>query len=89
MARREGPKCPVTFKYPNGTLLKLRLPEGKGPGLGAIFVGDKGKIEINRNRLASNPPELIKDAPIPADRSEYDSIAEAAPPELGGLHPVA
>ena len=71
-----GPNCPVTLKYPNGTLLKLRLPEGKGPGLGAIFVGDKGKIEINRNRLASNPPELIKDAPIPADRSEYDSIAE-------------
>ncbi len=71
-----GPKCPVTLKYPNGTLLKLRLPEGKGPGLGAIFVGDKGKIEINRNRLASNPPELIKDAPTPADRSEYDSIAE-------------
>lgn len=71
-----GPNCPVTLKYPNGTLLKLKLPEGKGPGLGAIFVGEKGKIEINRNRLASNPPELIKDAPVPEDRSEVDSIAE-------------
>ena len=45
-----GPNCPVTLRYPNGTLLKLSLPQGKGPGLGAIFVGDKGKIEINRNR---------------------------------------
>jgi predicted dehydrogenase len=70
-----GPESPVTLRYPNGTLLKLSLPKGKGPGLGAIFVGDQGKIEINRNRLASNPPELIQDAPPPADKSEYASVA--------------
>ncbi len=68
--------CPVTMRYPNGTLLKLSIPQGKGPGLGAIFVGDKGKLEINRNRLASNPPELIKDAPEPDDRSEVASVAQ-------------
>ena len=73
----EGPNAPVTMRYPNGTLLKLSLPKGTGPGLGAIFVGDKGKIEINRNRLASNPPELIQDAPPPADKSEYASVAHA------------
>ena len=44
-------------------LVKIELPRGKGPGLGAIFVGDKGKIEINRNKLAANPPELIQGAP--------------------------
>lgn len=71
----EGPNCPVTLRYPNGTLLKLTLPKGKGPGLGAIFVGDKGKIEINRNRLASNPQELIAGAPPPDDRSEVASVA--------------
>ncbi|MHB8900287.1 MAG: Gfo/Idh/MocA family protein [Thermoguttaceae bacterium] len=71
----EGPGAPVTMRYPNGTLLKLSLPQGQGPGLGAIFVGDQGKIEINRNRLASNPPELIRDAPAPADKSEYASVA--------------
>ena len=43
-------------------LVKIELPRGKGPGLGAIFVGDKGKIEINRNKLAANPPELIRGA---------------------------
>ena len=72
----EGPNCPVTLRYPSGTLLKLSLPQGKGPGLGAIFVGDKGKIEINRNRLASNPPELVQDAPPPDDRSEVASVAQ-------------
>ncbi len=72
----EGPDCPVTLRYPSGTLLKLALPKGKGPGLGAIFVGEKGKIEINRNRVASNPKELVRDAPKPENRSELDSIAE-------------
>ena len=71
----EGPNAPVTMRYPNGILLKLSLPKGKGPGLGAIFVGDKGKIEINRNRLASNPAELVQGAPPPADKSEYASVA--------------
>jgi predicted dehydrogenase len=71
-----GPNCPVTLRYASGTLLKLTLPKGKGPGLGAIFVGDKGKLEINRNRLASNPPELIQGAPEPDDRSEVASVAQ-------------
>ena len=33
--RLEGPgsNAPVTMRYPNGTLLKLTLPKGKGPGL--------------------------------------------------------
>jgi predicted dehydrogenase len=70
-----GPAARVTMRYPNGTLLKLSLPEGKGPGLGAIFVGEKGKIEINRNKLAASPRELIQGAPPPADKSEYASVA--------------
>lgn len=71
-----GPNCPITMRYASGTLLKLSLPKGKGPGLGAIFVGQQGKIEINRNRLASNPPELIQGAPPPADKSEVASVAQ-------------
>ncbi len=67
-------KC--SLRYANGTVLKLALPKGKGPGLGAIFVGDKGKIEINRNRVASNPPELVADAPAPDDRSVVASVAQ-------------
>jgi len=55
----------VFLRYASGTVLKLDLDYGKGPQMGGVFVGEKGKIEINRNRLASNPTELIKDAPPP------------------------
>lgn len=70
-----GPNAEVSMRYPNGVVLKLSLPQGKGPGLGAIFIGDKGKLEINRNKLAANPRELIQGAPPPADKSEYASVA--------------
>ena len=51
------------MKFANGTQLKLHLDGDRGPGLGAIFVGEKGKIEINRDKVASNPKELLKDKP--------------------------
>ncbi|MFH1921751.1 MAG: Gfo/Idh/MocA family oxidoreductase [Planctomycetota bacterium] len=65
----------VSMRYACGTLLKLDMPEDKGPRMGGIFVGEKGKIEINRNRLAANPPELIENAPPAADKSEYASVS--------------
>ena len=58
-----------------GRVHTVLCPNFIGPGLGAIFVGEKGKLEINRNKLAANPPELIRDAPPPADKSEYASVA--------------
>jgi len=72
---KSGPHVPVSMRYACVTLLKLDLPEDKGPRMGGIFIGEKGKIEINRNRLASNPPELIRNAPPPADKSEYASVS--------------
>jgi len=70
-----GPNGRVSMRYACGTLLKLDMPEDKGPRMGGIFSGEKGKIEINRNRLAANPPELIQNAPPPADKSEYASVS--------------
>jgi predicted dehydrogenase len=72
MARLSGPRAKVTMTFANGTELKLHLNGDRGPGLGAIFVGEKGKIEINRNKLASNPKELVrgKDNPGPNRRPE-------------------
>jgi hypothetical protein len=66
------------MRYGNGTLLKLTLPRdnNKAPGLGGIFIGDKGKIEINRNRLVSDPPELVKGAPPPDDPSTVASVTQ-------------
>ena len=54
----EGPRAKMRMKYANGTELRLHLDGDWGPGLGAIFVGEKGKIEINRDKIASNPKEL-------------------------------
>ena len=48
------------MKFASGTELKLHLDGDRGPGLGAIFVGEKGKIEINRNKIASNPKEIVR-----------------------------
>jgi predicted dehydrogenase len=72
MARLTGPRGKVTMKFASGTELKLHLDGDRGPGLGAIFVCEKGKIEINRNKIASNPKEIVraKENPGPNRRSE-------------------
>lgn len=48
----------VFFRYANGITVKL----DNGNEGGAIFIGDKGKIEIFRSRVTSNPRELVKEA---------------------------
>ena len=60
MAKLSGPRAKVSMKFANGTELKLHLDGDRGPGLGAIFVGEKGKIEINRDKIASNPKEIAR-----------------------------
>jgi predicted dehydrogenase len=72
MAKLEGPRAKVTMKFANGTEVKLHLDGDRGPGLGAIFVGEKGKIEINRNKIAANPKTLARspDNPGPNKRPE-------------------
>ncbi len=61
MAQLTGPRAKVTMTFANGTELNLHLDGDRGPGLGAIFSGERGKIEINRNKLASNPKEIARD----------------------------
>jgi len=56
----EGPRAKVRMRYGNGVELELHYDSDRGPGLGCIFVGDKGSIEINRDAIASNPPELLQ-----------------------------
>jgi predicted dehydrogenase len=52
----EGPNGQVGMRYPNGVEVHFILD--KGPMGGAIFIGEKGKLEINRNKVSSNPPEI-------------------------------
>ena len=72
MAKLSGPRAKVRMKFASGTELRLHLDGDRGPGLGAIFVGEDGKIEINRNKLASNPKKIVRspENPGPIDRPE-------------------
>lgn len=50
----------VGMRYANGVEVHFVLEMGHGPMGGAVFVGEKGKLEINRNKFASNPPEIAQ-----------------------------
>ncbi|NNJ24725.1 Gfo/Idh/MocA family protein [Alienimonas chondri] len=47
----------VRLYYPGG--VTVRVESQDGPAFGGIFIGDRGKVEINRGRFACNPPDLI------------------------------
>lgn len=68
----------VGMRYANGVELNFVLD--KGPHGGAIFVGEKGKLEINRNKFTSNPGSiaeaLLKDVNVAEEERKWsDSLA--------------
>lgn len=76
--KKEGPRdvgdrqCShpmIFYKYANGTTVKL----DNGPNGGAVFIGDKGKITINRASLKSDPVEIAKEPIKSGDIHLYES----------------
>jgi len=72
-----GPKCKVTMRYASGTVLKLEQPKiNDHQQLGAIFVGEKGKIQILRGDFKAEPKELEaelrKGAPEPTPEGNHE-----------------
>ncbi|MDR2641528.1 MAG: Gfo/Idh/MocA family oxidoreductase [Planctomycetaceae bacterium] len=63
MAKVKGPRAKMKMWFANGVELRLHLNGDRGPGLGCIVTGEKGKIEINRHKLSSNPKELTANMP--------------------------
>lgn len=61
----KGERAKVSMKFKNGTELKLHLDADNAPGLGCIFEGEKGRIEINRDMISANPKELISGSDNP------------------------
>jgi predicted dehydrogenase len=59
----EGPNGKVSMKYADGVQVDFER-EG-GPMGGGVFIGSECKLEINRNRFATNPAGFIKDPPDP------------------------
>ena len=76
----EGRNGQVRMTYANGVQVNFVIEPGKGPMGGAIFVCEKGKLEINRNKFSSNPPEiaqqLLKTLDIEEEERKWsDSLA--------------
>lgn len=70
----QGPRCKVTMRYANGTLLKLEGKNRNMEDLGAIFIGDKGRIEILRGDYTAEPKELRHGAPPVTPQGPKESI---------------
>lgn len=73
LAKLAGPRAKVRMTMANGTELRMHLDGDRGPGLGAIFIGENGKIEINRNKVASNPKELVRGDDNPGRNTRPES----------------
>lgn len=59
----------IHYRYANGTTVKL----DNGPGGGAIFIGEKGRITIDRARITSDPPEIVREPLKDTDTRLYKS----------------
>ena len=76
----EGPNGKVGMKYANGVQVNYVIEPGQGPMGGAVFIGEQGKLEINRNKFASNPPEIAQELlkkldVVEEERKWSDSLA--------------
>lgn len=69
----EGPQCRVTMRFASGTLLKLEGARRNHEDLGAIFLGEKGKIEILRGNYIADPVELRENAPDPTPEGAHET----------------
>ena len=68
----EGPHGPVAMRYASGVPVNFVIEPGKGPMGGAIFICERGKLEINRNKFASNPPEIADELRKKVDVAEEE-----------------
>jgi len=63
MAKVNGPRAKMKMWFADGVELRLNLDGDRGPGLGCIVTGEKGKMEVNRHKLSSNPKEIVAALP--------------------------
>ncbi len=68
----DGPNGPVEMRYASGVPVNFVIEPGKGPMGGAVFVCEQGKLEINRNKFASNPPDIAAELRKKVDVAEEE-----------------
>jgi predicted dehydrogenase len=76
----DGPNGIVSMRYADGT--PVRFERDGGPMGGAVFVGADCKMEINRNKFTTNPPDFVKDAPNPAVADKWEGDGWIARPHI-------
>lgn len=76
----DGEKGIVAMKYADGT--PVRFERDGGPMGGAVFIGSECKMEINRNKFTTNPPDFIKNAPNPAVADKWEGDGWIARPHI-------
>jgi predicted dehydrogenase len=65
-------KGQVAMRYASGVPVNFVLETGRGPMGGAVFICEKGKLEINRNKFTSNPPEIAAELQKKVDVAEEE-----------------
>ncbi len=76
-----GPNGKVSMWYDDGTLVAFEL-EGTGPMGGGVFVGADCKMEINRNKFTTNPPDFVQDAPPAEVQGKWEGDGWIARPHI-------
>ncbi len=66
---KPGPNGEVEMRYANGVPVRFVL--ARAPMGGAIFLCEKGKLEINRNKFKSNPKDIAAEL-----LKKVDAVAE-------------
>lgn len=69
--------CPVTMRYANGVELRFNT-DGKE----AIFHGERGRMYLSRNRVRTDPPELLQSQVDPDDAQQWIGKGNVARPHL-------
>ena len=64
----------LTYRYENGvTMVRAGSEEGHGNVNGVLFIGDKGKVEVNRGYLKTWPENLAQQKIGPNEIKLYES----------------
>ncbi|MCH5376391.1 MAG: Gfo/Idh/MocA family oxidoreductase, partial [Planctomycetes bacterium] len=76
----DGPSGKVSMRYADGIQVDYELTGG--PMGGGVFTGSEAKIEINRNKFTTNPPDFVKDRPDPAEAEPWEGPGWIARPHI-------
>jgi predicted dehydrogenase len=76
----DGDNGIVSMRYADGT--PVRFDRANAPMGGAVFTGADCKMEINRNKFTTNPPDFVKDAPGAAVQQKWEGEGWIARPHI-------